>query len=167
MSKTAVVQLIEPQETERDWSVDVPAVRAALKWLKQRGHATTEEVVAWDLQHGRRLFTWDNEKAGALRRLDEARLFLNRFRAQFEDMRVRAFIHIREDEQHGIEKDEYFTVETISQHPGMRAQVIADIIKRMANLAGELKMWKLTADERRKLFARLEAVMNGENKVAA
>lgn len=134
-------------------------VRKALKFIKGKGAVTAEQLVEWDATHGRRLFTWDDEEAASEWRLQEARFFLNRFRRQFEGMRVRAFIHVREDAEAGIDRDAYYTVETISNHTGMRDQVVADISGRMTRLAGELKLWRLTIDERAALFARLAQAM--------
>ncbi len=70
-------------------------------------------------------------------------------------MRVRAFIHVTEDATAGIADSAYFTIETIAAHPGMRAQVIADITRRLHSLARELKLWKLTDEEQAVLFQRL------------
>ena len=119
---------------------------------------TADMLVEWDRTHGRKLFTWDNEDAAEEYRKHEARLFLNRFRARFDGLRVRAFIHCDEDEAQGI-ADGYYSVETISAHPGMRDQILADITTRMASLAAELKMWQLTNVEQQALFARLAEAM--------
>ena len=117
------------------WGLNTPHIRRVLKYIKSKGAVTAEQLVEWDASHGRRLFTWDEPTAAAEWRLYEARLFLNRFRAKWDGMRVRAFIHIREDEEHGIDRDAYYSVEAISQNTSMRAQVVGEITKRMANLA--------------------------------
>lgn len=158
MTTAAAVPTSEQNEETR-WGLDVPQVRKALKFIRASRAITADQLVKWDATHGRRLFTWTDPKAAELYRLHEARLFLNRFRAHFEGMRVRAFIHIREDEERGIEEDAYFTVEAISADLGMREQVVEDITRRMASLAGELRMWKLVAEEREKLFAKLREAM--------
>lgn len=142
------------------WSASAPHVRKAIAFVKRRGSVTADELVAWDLAHGRRLFQWDDPAAAEAWRLHQARLFLNSFRGYFENMRVRAFIHVREDSDAAIAESGYVTVEAIAAHPGMRAQVIDDITRRMKMLASELRMWRLTSSERAALFARLAEAMN-------
>lgn len=154
---TAVAPTSEPQS---HWGINAPQVRKALKFIKNKGAVTAEQLVEWDATHGRRLFTWEEDKAATEWRLQEARFFLNRFRAQFEGMRVRAFIHVREDAEQGIDRDAYYTVETIAKHAGMRAQVLANISARMIGLASETKMWKLTDVEQDGLFGRLREAMD-------
>jgi hypothetical protein len=149
------------------WRVSAPHVRKALAFIKRKGAVNAEDLVAWDRDHGRRLFDWDDPKAAEEWRLHQARLFLNRFRQVFEGMRVRAIIHVHKDEGAGIPESAYFGVEAITQHPGMRAQVIDDITRRMKMLASELKMWKLTPEEQAELFQRLSEAMNGTRKEAA
>lgn len=146
------------------WAVDVPAVRKAIRYIKRRGSVTPDELVAWDAQNGKRLFDWNDPSAAEEWRRQQARLFLNSFRAQFEGMRVRAFIHVNENEAQQIEHSSYYTVEAIAAHDGMRAQVIADITGRMARLASELAMWRLTEAERNELFERLANMMNGHRE---
>lgn len=151
-----------PTEDSSRWGVNIPAVRQALKFIKRKGQITADELVEWDRSHGAKLFTWDDPEAAWEWRRHEARLFLNRFRARFEGMRVRAFIRVREDAEQGIDRDAYYTIESIAESPGMREQVIADVSKRMENLGGELAMWKLDDAEQRALFARLRAAMSGK-----
>ena len=146
----------QTQKTAR-WAANNKAVRRALKWIRSKGHVSLEELVEWDRAHGQELFTWNQARAAEIGRLEEARIFMNRFRSKFDGMRIRAFIRIREDEDAAIEESAYYSVEDIAQHPGMRSQVIADIAKRMAGLASELRMWRLSSDEREELFARLRA----------
>lgn len=160
MSKTTV-------DTSTDlaastWRVSAPHVRKALAFVKRKGSITAEELVAWDGDHGRRLFDWDDPRAAEEWRRQQARCFLNRFRQVFEGMRVRAFIHIQEDADAEIEASGYVNIESITQHAGMRAQVIEDIVRRMKMLASELRLWKLTPKEQAALFARLAEAMNGE-----
>jgi hypothetical protein len=147
------------------WRTDLPHVRKALTFVRRTlgagGHVTTDELVEWDRTHGRRLFNWNDSDAAEEWRRTQARLFLNRFRARFEGMRVRAFIHVREDLDQGIEQGAYYAVETIAQHPGMREQVINDITKRMTSLGTELQMWRLSDTEREVIFEKLRAAMNG------
>jgi hypothetical protein len=152
----------DPEAFATNWSAHVPHVRRALAFVRRKRHVTAEELVEWDGRNGRRLFDWNNDSAADEWRRQQARTFLNRFRAQFEGMRVRAFIHVREDEQAEIERDAYFTVEAIAQHVGMREQVIGDITRRMASLASELAMWKLSDEEQADLFERLREAMKGE-----
>lgn len=142
------------------WSARDPYVRKALTFVRRRGRVTAEELVLWDERNGRRLFDWDDAHAAVDRRRDQAREFMNRFRRQFDGMRVRAFIHIREEEGTDIQKDAYYSIEAIAANPDMRAQVIADVTKRMMRLAGELKMWKLPEHEQLDLFERLREAMN-------
>jgi hypothetical protein len=133
-------------------------------FIKRRGgRANAADLVAWDRDHGRRLFDWNQQTAADAWRLHQARLFLNRFRAIFEGMRVRAYIHIHEDAEAGIDASEYVNIEAITQHPGMRAQVIEDITRRMKMLARELKLWKLSQDEQAQLFRRLAEAMSERN----
>lgn len=147
-----------------EWRSRSPHVRKALTHIKKRGGIiTAEELVEWDRTHGRRLFKWDDASAAEQYRLYEARLFLNSFRTMFEKMRVRGFIHIREDSQADIEKDAYVSVETITQHQGMRQQVISDIVRRIEMLASELRMWKLTPQERQQFFERLAKALDVKN----
>lgn len=149
------------------WSASAPHVRKAIAFIKRRGTVSADELVEFDRTHGRRLFDWNDPAAAEDWRKHQARLFLNSFRAKFEGMRVRAFVHIHEDADAAIESAGYVSVETIAQHPGMRAQVMADIVKRMKTLASELKMWKLSDDEQRSLFTQLADAMRGAEREAA
>ncbi len=45
--------------------------------------------------------------------------------------------------------------------PEARAAMIADLTKRICGFAGELKMWRLTAEERNAVLAKLEAALSG------
>ena len=141
------------------WRTSAPHVRRALAFIKHRGSVNAGDLVEWDRTHGRRLFDWSDPEAAAEWRLHQARVFMNRFRQVFEGMRVRAIIHIREDAAAGIDESAYVTVETITQHPSMRAQVIDDITRRMRMLASELRLWKLTPTEQAALFRRLAEAM--------
>lgn len=151
--------------TQRDWTVSMPHVRKAVAFIRRRkGGVTAEELVQWDDEHGRRLFNWYDPKAADLYRAMEARFFLNKFRARFENMRVRCFIHVREDEKAGIERSAYQSTQTIVEDEGMRAQVIRDIKKRMTTLASELAFWKLTASEQVEILEALQFAMAPERK---
>jgi hypothetical protein len=155
----------EAQELDTTWSVNAPAVRKAIAFIKRKkGGVTADELVQWDLANGRRLFTWADDEAARQYRLHEARKFLNSFRAKFDGMRVRAFIHVHKDEDTDIPESAYFTVESIAAHPGMREQVMKDITNRMKALASELAMWKLTHDEQSELFARLRDALAGRQE---
>lgn len=147
-----------PDVSER-WRTNLPHVREALKYVKRRGHVTAEELVEWDRRHGRRLFNWEDPEAAEEWRKQQARLFLNRFRQQFDGMRVRAFIHVKEDADKGVERDAYYTIETIAQHRGMREQVIGDVTRRITSLSSELAMWRLSDAEQEALFARQREAM--------
>jgi hypothetical protein len=157
----------DPQTQTITWKVSTPHVRRALAFIKKRGAVTAEDLVAWDREHGRRLFDWNDATAAEEWRLHSARIFLNKFRAVFEGMRVRAHIHIHEDAEAGIDESAYYTVEAITKHAGMRAQVIDDITRRMKMLASELKMWKLSAEEQAQLFQRLAEAINSTQQEAA
>ena len=154
------------QETDytQQWGLNLPHVRKAIAFVRKRGRVTAEELVTWDRDHGRRLFNWDDPDAAEEWRRQQARMFLNRFRAKFEGMRVRAFIHVRENEEQGVKEDAYYTVESIAQHSGMREQIIGDVTRRMSSLAGELKMWRLGEAEQRALFDRLRVAMSGDEQ---
>ncbi len=151
------------------WGASAPHVRKALAFInKKKGGVNAAELVAWDRDHGRRLFNWDNQDAADEWRLHQARVFMNSFRAMVDGMRVRGIIHIRKDDEAGIEESAYVGVEAITQHPGMRAQVIDDITRRMRMLASELRMWKLSQSERDDLFKRLaEEMAAGSQETAA
>lgn len=151
-------------DADTGWGINAPAVRAALKFIKRRKQVTAEELVEWDRAHGGRLFTWTDTQAAESWRLQQARLFLNSFRRQIDGMRVRSFIHVREDDNANIKESAYFTVEAIAQHAGMRAQVIRDITRRMTSLGTELSMWQLTADEQTALFDKLRAAIAGSRQ---
>jgi hypothetical protein len=125
---------------------------------------TVDQLVTWDGTHGRHLFDWNDESAAYHHRLQQARMFLNSFRAKFEGKRVRAFIRIHPDENVDVAESTYINIAVIAKHDGMRAQVINDIRKRMASLASELKMWRLTNEEQEELFERLAEAMNGADE---
>lgn len=156
-----------PPDVASTWRVSAPHVRKALAFIKKRGSVNAEDLVAWDRDHGRQLFDWNDPSAAEDWRRHQALLFINRFRGMFEGKRVRAFIHIRKDDEAGIDESAYFAVEDIAQHPGMREQVMDDIMRRMKMLASELKMWKLTPEEQAVLFERLREAMTGESRKEA
>lgn len=148
-----------PNDEILEWRSRSPRVRKALAYIKRRGSITAEDLVEWDRTHGKQLFNWDDASAAEDWRRHQARIFLNSFRTYFEKMRVRGFIHVRKDEEADINEAAYVSVETITQHRGMRVQVIADIIRRIEMLTSELRMWKLTQTERTQFFERLAAVL--------
>jgi hypothetical protein len=137
-----------------------------IAYVKKRGSVTAEELVDWDRTHGRLVFDWDDANAAEEWRKQQARCFLNSFRRVFEGMRVRAFIHIDEDETRHIDESGYFTVENIAAHPGMREQVVEDIMRRMKMMASELRMWKLSPAEQRVLFDQLAEAISGRANAA-
>lgn len=156
-----------PELAASTWRVSAPHVRKALAFVKRKGSVTAEELVAWDGEHGRRLFDWDDPHAAEEWRRQQARCFLNRFRQVFEGMRVRAFIHISEDADVGIDESAYVTIEEISKNTEMRAQVVEDIMRRMKSMASELKLWKLSPKERADLFQRISEAMSEKAKAKA
>jgi len=142
------------------WSQDAPQVRRALRFIKgHKGGITPEALVAWDDQHGRRLFTWANTQAAEQWRVHEARLFFNRFRWNIGGLRVRSFINMSENKDEGIDERSYVSTETISENKKLRDIVIGDITRRMKSLASELKMWNLTDNEREAIFAQIREQM--------
>jgi hypothetical protein len=149
-------------ESRSTWSPQSKHVQRALKFIRNRGgEIPTEDLVAWDFTHGRHLFTWDDPKAAAEWRMQEARYFLSSFRATFNGYRVRAFISVGKNPEAGIERRGYRAVEEIADNPHMRQMVIDSLTARMANLASELKMWELSRKEQEKLFVRLREAMGG------
>lgn len=166
MNETAVARIEKP--IIRTWSVSDPYVRQALVCIKRGTITTADDLVTWDHDHGQRLFDWNDPTAAAWARKAQAVLFFNRFRGVFDRMRVRALIHVREDADAitPIEASGYFPVERIADHPGMRAQVIADLARRMKVLASELRLWKLTRNEQTELFQQLADAIEGTNDEA-
>lgn len=154
------------QDVPSAWGRNTPHVRKALAFIRKRGHVTADELVEWDRTHGRLLFDWDNPRAAEEWRKQQARTFLNSFRTVFDKMRVRGFIKIRENEAAGIDEEGYYTVEAIADHPGMRAQVLADVTKRMASMASELRMWKLSPQEQGALFIRIAEAIGAKSEAA-
>lgn len=157
---TAIATAPKPPTStpEKDWERHTPEVRKALKWIRsKKGAVSTEELVQWDAAHGRKLFDWDNATAGTQWRLQQARVFFRRFKGMFDGMRVRAFINLPTKED--PDERAYFPVEIIAKDPDLRAAVIGDITRRMASLASELRMWKLSLDEQDGLFERLRTAM--------
>jgi len=142
-----------------EWRSKSPHVRKALLFIKRKKSVTADELVEWDREHGKNLFDWNNTSAADDWRHHQARVFLNSFRATFENMRVRGFIHIRKNADAEIDESAYVDVETITQHQGMRAQVVADIMRRIEMLTSELRMWKLTPQERDEFFERLNKAL--------
>lgn len=138
-----------------------PHTLKLLRWIKSKGSATAEQLVEWDLRNGKKLFDWDDPNAAHEHRLYEARVFLNRFRTIINGFRVRSFIRIPENPEQGIPEDAYYPVGVISETPAMRDFVIRDIQKRLAKMAMELKLWKLTDEERRAVLQRVEDALYG------
>jgi hypothetical protein len=153
-----VPPILPPRVTTRA----APHVRGLLEYIIARGGidgVTTDEIVAWDDANGRHNFDWNDTTAAQERRREQARYFLNRWRGMFDGMRVRGFIRIVKDIDAGIPKSAYFGVAQIAEHPGMRAQVIEDVTRRLKNLASELRMWHLSDEEQAAIFARLAEAM--------
>lgn len=163
---TAAVAQPDDDPIARTWSASTPHVRKVLALIKRGKVKTPEELVVWDRDHGQRLFDWNDPTAAAWARRAQAVLFFNRFRGVFDKMRVRAIIHVREDSEAAIEESGYFSVEAIAAHPGMRAQVIDDITRRMKMLASELRMWKLSPEEQADLFSRLADAISEKQEAA-
>ena len=144
------------------WTRTAPHVKKALQFIqsmarRQKG-VTAEELVRWDFTHGKRLFNWSDPSAAHEWRVQQARVFLNTFQRMFENTRVRLVANMPADVEVGRPRA-YFHAETISKDPRMREQIIESIAERMANLAKQLRMWKLTAAERTGLIRRLEAAL--------
>lgn len=134
--------------------------RKAVTWIKKKGSVTAEMLVEWDQRTaGTKFFEWDDLKASHEWRLQQARLWMNKFRKKINGFRVRSFIHFDENEELGIEEG-YVPIEEISVNPSMRQVVIRDITKRMATLGSELKLWKLSDEERSGVLERVAAAMN-------
>lgn len=153
----------QPEGGAPTWSASSPHVRRALVWLRKRKSVTAEELLDYDRSHGGHLFInrWGQQEAAVAWYLHQARIFLNSFRGIFEGKRVRAYIHINKDEEAEIEAG-YVHVEDIAVNKTMRAQVVADITRRMRMLASELAMWKLSKTEQHALFEQLETAMHPE-----
>ena len=144
---------------EPKWRANRLQVQAALEFIKHKGAITAGQLVEWDDRHGRQLFTWDDGEAARLRRADEARRFLNRFRIFLNGVRVRAFINVHLDENGAVSDGAYYPVEVIAESPPLRARVIEDLTRRLASVAKELKMWRLDRAEQQGLFRRLRKAM--------
>ena len=145
-------------EPNGSWGRNVPAVRKALAFLRRKPR-TPQELVDFDRTHGRRLFEWDDTEAAADWRMHQARLFINAFRSTTDGMRMRAFVHIHEDEEAGVTQSGYVSIEAIARDVSMREQVVSDITRRMATLASELRMWNLSPSEQATLFERLRVAI--------
>ena len=63
MSTAAVAQSDDPITSPRTWSASDPHVRKVLTLIKRGKIKTPEALVAWDRDHGQRLFDWNNESA--------------------------------------------------------------------------------------------------------
>jgi hypothetical protein len=155
--------------TARTWSATDAYVRQALTAIKRGAVTTADELVTWDYEHDQRLFDWNDLTAAARGRRAPGVLLLKILRGVFDKMRIRALIHVREDADAvlAIEASGYFPVEMIADHPGMRAQVISDLVRRMKVLASELRLWKLTREEQAVMFRQLAEVIDGTNDEAA
>jgi len=149
----------EQDEEVQNWSLNADHVQACLKYIQQRGAkgVTAEELVKWDAQHGKQLFSWNETKAADAWRVHQARVFLNTFRGVFDRMRVRKFIHVPSNAATGRERDSYMDATIISSDVKLRAWAIADLTKRLARIASELKFWKLSESEREAVLAQLAA----------
>ena len=155
-------------DSETTWAREAPHVRKAIAFIRAKKQGVTAtELVAWDQAHGRKLFDWNDRTAAVLYREHQARVFLNSFAAIVDKMRVRAFIHVEADDEADIERSAYQRIEAIAVHPGMRRQVIDDLVRRMKTLASELAMWKLSPAEQDEVFAVLRDRINGRRKSAA
>lgn len=152
---------------EARWSVEQPHVQRAIAFAKKRGSITTEDLVAWDFKHGKRLFTWDDEEGARLNRLQEARKFLNHFSVMFQGLRARAFYNLLEDEAAGIKEQAYFSVEKIAESESMRTIIIGQLTRRMRTVAAELKFWDLSLDEQQAVLREIRVALGSEKEVAA
>jgi len=152
---------------EARWSVEQPHVQRAIAFAKRRGSVTTEELIAWDFKHGKRLFTWDDEKGARLNREYEARKFLNHFSVMFQGLRARAFYNLPEDEAAGITERAYFSAEQIAESESMRAIVIGQLIRRMRTVAAELRFWELSLTEQQSVLREVRLALGIEEESAA
>jgi hypothetical protein len=136
---------IESDNELQTWRLDADHVQAVLKYIrKRRGPGVTaEELVQWDLQHGRRLFNWNDAEAAHEWRLQQARCFINSFRGVWERTKIRLYRHVPANEETGRTHAAYLDVQTIAEDPKLREWAIADLTKRIAVLGGELAFWKL------------------------
>lgn len=147
-------------QTQGRWAIDALHVRRAVKFMRSRPNFTAQDLVEWDFTHGKKLFTWDDEKAAEEHRLYEARLFANRFRAMFDGMRVRAFIAVPVEVEEGKKERAYYSADTISRNQNLRVIVVEDLKKRIMKLMSELKLWNLSATEREALIEELLALIS-------
>src|SRR5262245_50500206 len=161
---------MEPQRQKEirsmtSWAHDAQPVIRALRYIRSKGSCTTEQLVEWDSKHGKQLFTWDDSEGARLNRLQEARMFFNRFRLTIGQFRVRALINIRGADEEAPDGESrvraYYPVEEIAERPDLRALVVADLTRRMTSIARELAMWKLTSEEQKKLFDLLHQALDG------
>lgn len=146
-------------KSRQSWSVRHPGVKQAVHFARASGAVTPEQLVRWDDGHGRHLFTWNDAVAGSAWRLHQARLFLEHFRRFFNGYRVRAFISLPTGEDG---ERAYFPAEHIAETKKLRELVIADLVRRMANLAKELLVWRLSPRERLAVIRRLSDAISGQ-----
>lgn len=137
-----------------NWNVDNPYVVLALRYIRSRRSVTPMQLVTWDNSHGRNLFEWDDEQAGIDYRVHQARLFFNRLRLKIGEYRIREFINVPSEDERA-----YFPIEKINEDPQAREAVIADLTRRMKTLAMELRFWKLSAPERRKILEKVRQIL--------
>lgn len=159
---------MESDDETQNWSLNADSVQAALMFINQRGTkgVTTVQLVRWDETHGKKLFTWNDEKAAHDHRLNQARLFLNSFHGVFRRMRVRKFMKVPEGELTGRETGAYLDTKIISEDEKMRAWAIGDLTRRIVKMTSELRFWKLTQEERTTILTQLEVALQGNESAA-
>ena len=153
--ETAVAADVEESEVPEGattWRRSSPHVKKALKFMERHDGCTAEALVAWDFDHGRHLFNWNDAAAADQWRLHSARVFINTFRQLANGLRMRAFVNVPAGEETGLEERRYVGISTISNTPKLRAWLMKNLTGRVASLTAELRMYSLRKSERRVLI---------------
>lgn len=109
------------------------------------------------------LFTWDNARAGELRRLDEARAIIISVKVRIEarphepPMKVRAYVSLAEDRVTG---GGYRPITVVLRDSSQRAQLLRTAIQEFAALR---KKYEALA-ELTKLYDELDAVLFAQSQ---
>lgn len=128
---------------EQNWSKHDPWVKKANAFIERRkGKITVDEMVEWDFRHGQHLFNWNDEECGVEWRRQQARLFLNSFRAVYNGTRVSFYLNVPGNEETG-EPRQYYSLPALTESGRARAYAIERIGKAMGQLAAKLKVYKL------------------------
>lgn len=156
-------------DTVRRWDSTDRHVRAARRFVVSHAEIEPKELVEWDRTHGKKLFEWDDAKAGREYRLHQARQFINRIAWVVDNaigkVRVKALYNVPTGAS-GVDEDEpariYRSARDVAANPKDRAAVIEFLTRRMETLAADLRFFKLTKAEQRELLARIERVIAAE-----